>query len=87
MQKEKRCLVCHITRGLHRHHVYYGPLRNISEENGFTVWLCGWHHDLSNEGVHFDRQLDLEIKSLGQRIYEETHSREEFMGLIGRNYL
>lgn len=87
IQKEKQCFVCHTTRGLHRHHVYYGPLRSVSEKNGFTVWLCGRHHNLSNEGVHFDRELDLEIKRLGQHAYEQTHSREEFMNLIGKNYL
>lgn len=87
IQKEKRCIVCHTLRDLHKHHVYYGPLRNVSEKNGFTVWLCGRHHNLSNNGVHFNRELDLEIKRLGQQEYEKTHCREEFIRLIGRNYL
>lgn len=87
IQKEKQCLVCHTKIGLHKHHVYYGPLRKMSEENGFTVWLCGRHHNLSPEGVHSDRELDLEIKRLGQHIYEKSHSREEFMRLVGKNYL
>lgn len=38
IQKEKQCLVCHTTKGLHRHHVYHGPLRSVSEKNGFTVY-------------------------------------------------
>lgn len=87
IQKKRECLVCHITRGLHRHHVYAGSRRKASEENGFTVWLCGPHHNLSNEGVHFNHELDLLIKQLCQREYEQTHSREEFMKLIGKNYL
>ena len=87
IQKEKQCLVCHTTVGLHKHHVYYGPLRQISEKNGLTVWLCGRHHNLSDHGVHFDRELDMEIKILGQRAFEKDHSREDFIKLIGRNYL
>ncbi len=87
IQKEKRCLICHAVHGLHRHHVYYGPLRGISEKHGLTVWLCGRHHNMSNGGVHFDRGLDLEVKRYGQRMYERSHSREEFIRLIGKNYL
>lgn len=87
IQKEKQCIICHAVAGLHRHHIYYGPLRRISEENGFVVWLCGRHHNLSCEGVHFNRELDIEMKRLCQHTYEEDHSREDFIKLIGRNYL
>ena len=87
IQKERRCLVCHATAGLHRHHVFYGPRREASERNGLTVRLCGRHHNLSAQGVHFDHGLDMEIKALGQRAFEEGHSREEFVRLMGRSYL
>ena len=87
-QKEKECYVCKTTRGLHLHHIYFGTgNRRISDANGFTVYLCGRHHNLSNSGVHFNVELDLELKQKCQRKYEETHSREEFMKLVGRNYL
>ena len=36
---------------------------------------------------HQDRQTDLLLKRECQRKFEETHSREEFMKIIGRNYL
>ena len=38
-------------------------------------------------GPHQDRQTDLLLKRECQRKFEETHSREEFMKIIGRNYL
>lgn len=82
-----RCLVCHAPLGLHKHHVFFGRLRKISERNGFTVWLCGPHHNLSRNGVHFNRDLDLDIKKITQKAYEQNHSRKEFMRLIGKNYL
>lgn len=87
IQKEKRCIICHSVRGLHEHHVFFGPLRSISEAHGLKVWLCGRHHNMSSEGVHFNRELDLEIKRYVQAVYEQTHTREEFVRIIGRNYL
>ncbi len=83
----RKCFVCGTTTGLHNHHVYGGRNRKISDKNGFIVTLCGYHHNLSNEGVHFNPKLDLIIKQHYQREYEKTHSRVEFMRLIGRNYL
>lgn len=69
-------------------HVYFGMAnRKWSEKYGLTVWLCGRHHNLSNEGVHFDRELDLHIKQVGQRAFEKNHTREEFLRVFGKNYL
>jgi hypothetical protein len=71
-------------------HIFFGTgLRQISEKHGFWVYLAGWLHNQSNDGVHGKngRELDLMLKQHAQRKYEETHSREEFMKLIGRNYL
>lgn len=88
LQKDKKCLVCGDTVGLHLHHVYRGYAnRKISDKLGFVVWLCGKHHNLSNDGVHFNKDLDLMIKKACQREYEKTHTRDEFMNHIGRNYL
>lgn len=86
-QPFKCCYVCGAVSGLHRHHIYAGSNRKVSEANGFTVWLCAAHHNMSDAGVHFDRALDLHLKQEQQREYEKTHSREDFMRLIGKNYL
>lgn len=86
MQNEKECWVCKTTQNLHRHHVYGGGCRLVSEHQGFWIWLCAKHHNMSDEGVHFNRELDIKIKQECQREYEKTHSRAEFMALIGRNY-
>lgn len=42
---------------------------------------------MSDAGVHFNRELDLHLKREQQREYEQTHSRRDFMRLIGKNYL
>lgn len=88
IQTEKECYVCKTTRGLHLHHVFYGHAnRKISDDHGFVVWLCGEHHNLSKNGVHFNTALDETIKKDMQKEYEKKHTRDEFMELIGRNYL
>ena len=69
------------------HHIYFGPLRKISERMGFKIPSCNKHHNMSDEAVHFNRELDLMLKGMCQKKFEETYSREEFMKLIGRNYL
>ena len=87
LQEEKKCYVTGRTYGLHKHHIYGGANRKISEQNGFYVWLIPEYHNMSDYGVHFDKAFDLKLKQDCQRKYEETRSREEFIALIGKNYL
>lgn len=89
IQKNKECWFCGKQYGLHLHHIYPGANRNASDKNGFTVYLCAYHHNLGGNGncVHQCREMDLQLKKVCQRKFEETHSRDEFMQIIGRCYL
>lgn len=88
LQSERYCYVCGARSGLHTHHCYAGVAnRAQSEKYGFKVYLCARHHNLSEYGVHFDNGLDLRLKRKCQRAFERTHSREEFIKIIGKNYL
>ena len=90
LQSEKVCYITGNTEGLHKHHIFFGHgLRQISEDNGFWVYLSWRLHNGSNEAVHGKNghELDLMLKQHAQRKFEETHSRDEFMALIGRSYL
>lgn len=87
LQDEKECFITGSTTCLHRHHIYGGRNRSVSEENGFWVYLRADYHNMSDKGVHFNHELDLALKQICQEEYEKTHSREDFMNLIGRNYL
>lgn len=87
LQKEKECLVCK-TNNVAEHHVFYGTAnRKKSDEFGLVVWLCPRHHNASNAGVHFNKHLDLKIKQMAQRKFEELYSHEKFMQEFGRNWL
>lgn len=85
IQKDKVCFVCGSPH-VEDHHIYFGPDRKVSEKYGFKVWLCPEHHR-GNAGAHLNRPLDLALKELCQREYEKTHTRQEFMDLIGKSYL
>lgn len=88
LQTERECFITGATTGLHRHHIYFGnPNRKISEKNGFWVWLRQDWHNGASYGVHFNRSLDLELKRMCQQKFEETHTRQEFIRLIRKNYL
>lgn len=90
MQERRECYITGETAGLHKHHIYYGSaLRKISEVNGFWCWLRWDWHNGAAYGVHGrdGHGLDMRLKRECQEKYEETHSREEFRRLIGKNYL
>lgn len=88
MSNERECWVCHDTRALHKHHIYGGiGRRSKSEELGCWVYLCPFHHNASDNGVHFNKVLDLRLKQICQRRFEEEHSRAEFRRYFGRSYL
>lgn len=87
LQDEKKCYITGRTGRLHLHHIYFGANRKISDKNGFTIWLIPELHNMSNQGIHFNRDFDLAIKRDCQRKFEENHTREEFIKLIGKNYL
>lgn len=87
LQTEKRCFIHNCNRtDIEEHHIFFGPLRKISEKYGLKCWLCAEHHR-GNNSPHQRRDIDLLLKRVCQRKFEETHSREEFMQIIGRNYL
>lgn len=63
--------------------------RKISDKYGFWCYLIPELHNCSAQGVHGrdGAELDRRLKAECQRKFEEKHSREEFMKIIGRNYL
>lgn len=81
------CFLCRRHTETALHHIYFGPKRKMSDKNGFTVFLCPDCHQYAPHAVHRCRETDLHLKGLCQAKYEETHSRADFMRLVGRNYL
>ncbi len=86
LQNNKECWVCG-NPNVEDHHIFFGTSnRKWSEKYGLKVWLCPIHHR-GDYGVHHNKQADQVLKESAQKKFEETHTREEFMAIFGRNYL
>ena len=84
LQTEKECFITHCTTGLDKHHIFGGALRNWSEKNGLWVWL---RHDI-HMSYHQKHPEELKrLKRIAQAEYEKTHTREEFMNHVRKNYI
>lgn len=83
IQSKKECFICRTNYGvetinnLHEHHIFE---RKQSEKYGLKIWLCHRHH-ISNPrySIRYQKQLDLELKQLAQKKFEEIHSRKKFI--------
>ena len=89
LQNEKKCYVCGTTQNIHIHEVMFGRNRNKSIKDGCCVYLCGYHHNQSNEGVHFNHKLDMQLKQEMEKRWLEYYHKdiEDFIKKYGRNYL
>ena len=86
---------CHVK--IHKHHIFYGTAnRKKSDEDLMCVFLCQYHHNGSNMGVHFNNELDLKLKKQGEKIWikyytDESENMEDriykFIKRFGKNYL
>lgn len=84
----EQCYLCGSTSWIEMHHIFSGSgNRKISDKNGFIVPLCHYCHNEPPKGVHHNRANRLKLMQECQAKFEETHTREEFVCLIGRNYL
>lgn len=68
IQDTKMCFICGCKQNLECHHIFYGTAhRKLSDKYGLTIWLCNKDHR-ENNGIHFNHDLDLEIKKKCQLI-------------------
>ena len=76
----------HSVKPVEEHHIFDGPRRKISEELGLKVYLCPEHHRTGKASVHGNMYRRRFLQRIAQGKYEETHSRQEWMRLMGKNY-
>lgn len=59
---EKECVVCGDINTI-KHHVFEGTAnRKISDKLKAIIYLCPKHHNMSDEGIHFNKKLELQEK-------------------------
>ena len=76
--------------GTCRHEAFFGVRnRQKSIDDGLVVFLTPELHNMSNKGVHFNREFDLMIKREAEKRWLEYYHKdiEDFIKKYGRNYL
>lgn len=88
-EKNGTCYLCMLLDGNHKkhllldeHHIFGGPNRIHSEENGLKVWLCLDHHTMGSLAVHRCPDTMRLMHRIGQQEYEKTHSRQQFIEIL-----
>lgn len=89
IQAEKECFICGTKEPLHKHHVFGGANRKLSDEHGCWVWLCASHHNMTDIGVHFNKPFDVTLKKFTQTIWEQENKggHDGFRKIFGKSYL
>lgn len=83
-----RCIRCGSNKGIHIHEVYNGTAdRDKSIKYGCCVPLCGIHHNLSNDGVHYDKRFANYLKEKMQLKFQEVYPDLDFVAIFNKNYI
>lgn len=78
------CIICQRPRE-QIHHIFRGINRDNSTKYGYLLPLCAEHHT-GPAGIHSNKQMDLFYRRKAQDHFEQTHTREDFIRVFGRNY-
>ena len=65
------------------HHIFNGPYRNQSDENDFIMEVCPQCH----RNIHSSYPLMSALKKMFQLRWENEHSHEEWMKIMGRSWI
>ncbi len=90
-EKDRKCYLCGavgVMGELEWHHIFGGnPNRKKSEKYGLKVRLCHRCHRDNKIGVHSNAEAADYLHRIGQKAFERTHTRQEFVAIFGKNYL
>ena len=78
--------------GSHRHEIFFGYSngnRDKSIEDGLVIFLRPEDHNMSEKGIHANREFDLYAKRKAQLRWMEFYGKtaEQFIKRYGKNYL
>lgn len=79
------CMRCRTKYSLEKHHCVGGTAnRKKADEDGLWIYLC---HDCHQAVHNQDSKRKQEYIRLAQTCYEDSHSREDWMGRYHKNFL
>lgn len=70
-----------------RHHIFNKSYKKKSEEDGYILPLCNYHHQDGKMGIHNNIEIWNYWRAICQAHFEETHTRDEFRERYGKSYL
>ena len=75
--------------GLHKHHIFGGSNRKHSDEDGLVIFLRPEDHNMSNKGIHSNKEFDLYAKRKAQLRWMEFYGKteEQFRKRYGKSWL
>lgn len=80
--EDGHCYICGRYDLTARHEIFRGTNRQNSKRTGLWINVC----DICHRNLH-KRDNELEMCRRGQRRYERTHTRDEFIQIFGKDYL
>ena len=96
MRKDEFCIMKADVRwstkrfvGSHRHEVFGASNRNKSIEDGLVIFLKPEDHNMSEHGIHANREFDLYAKKKAQLRWMEFYGKteENFRKRYGKSWL
>ena len=85
---EKECFLTGNRGSLHKRHVFGGAARKYSEKYRCYIYLTPELHNLSDKGIHFNRELNLKVKKeFEKRLIAAGWTKKEFVETFGKNYI
>lgn len=82
LQHDRNCFLCGKPAS-DVHHIFNGPYRKRSEEDGMVVYLCRWCHMYLHEHPGKAKMLKLKAQLVWESVYGD---REAFIKRYGKNY-
>lgn len=76
--------------GSHKHHIFGGvPNRRYSDEDGLVIFLRPEDHNMSERGIHANKEFDLYAKKKAQLRWQEFYGKdkEAFRRRYGQSYI
>ena len=75
--------------GSHKHHVFGGANRKLSEKDGLYFYLKPEMHNMSDKGIHFNKEFMDYAHKIGQKAWQKYYNKtkEDFIARYGKNFL
>lgn len=75
--------------GSHRHEIFGGANRQKSIKDGLVIYLTPAMHNMSDEGIHFNKDFMQYAHEQGQIAWQNHYNKtkEDFIREYGKSYI